>query len=235
VELESFNYTVAHDLRGPLNNIGLYFQTIKQQYGAELDEMCRQYLTRGYISVQRMSELIDVLLEFSKLSNAEPQRENFDISVMVREMVDELKRSNPERRFVLRVADGIVVNGDPKLLRVVLNNLLRNAWKYTGKREEAFIEVGATNLCGKQVYFVRDNGQGFDQSDANKLFRPFQRLPGSEDFKGSGIGLTTVERIILRHGGLVWAEGAPDKGATFYFTLGADGPSLPSCQKAPSL
>lgn len=219
IELEAFNYTVAHDLRGPLNSMGLYFQTIQMQYGAKLDETCREYLTGGYKNVQRMSQLIDVLLEFSKLSNVEPRREDFDISAVAREILDELKRTSPERRYLFRIADGIMVNGDPKLLGVALNNLLRNAWKYTGKKEETVIEFGATEIAGNQAYFVRDNGEGFDLADADKLFIPFQRLPGSEEFKGSGIGLATVERIIRRHGGKVWAEGEPGKGACFYFTL----------------
>ena len=221
-ELEAFNYTVAHDLRGPLNTIGLYLQTIQQLHGSEFDETTREYLTGGYKNVRRMSDLIDVLLGFSKLSSIEPQRENADISAMAREIADELKGMSPERHHVFRIADGIIVNGDPKLLKVVMNNLLRNAWKYTGKKEEAVIEVGATELCGKQAYFVRDNGQGFDQADTGKLFTPFQRLPGAEEFKGSGIGLATVERIIQRHGGKVWAEGKPGQGACFYFTLSAD-------------
>jgi PAS domain S-box-containing protein len=218
-ELEAFNYTVAHDLRGPLNNIGLYFQTIQQLYGAKLDETGREYVTGGYKNVQRMNQLIDVLLQFSKLSNAEPQRENFDISAMSREIVDELKRTSPERRHIFRTTDGIRADGDPKLLRVALSNLLLNAWKYTCKKEEATIEFGATEIGGKQAYFVKDNGEGFDLADADKLFIPFQRLPGSEEFKGSGIGLATVERIIRRHGGKVWAEGERGKGACFYFTL----------------
>jgi len=192
------------------------------RYGAKLDETCREYLTGGYKNVQRMSQLIDVLLEFSKLSNVEPQREDFDISAVAREILDELKRTSPERRYVFRIADGIMVNGDPKLLGVALNNLLRNAWKYTGKKEETVIEFTATEIAGNQAYFVRDNGEGFDLADADKLFIPFQRLPGSEEFKGSGIGLATVERIIRRHGGRVWAEGEPGKGACFYFTLSAD-------------
>lgn len=218
-ELEAFNYTAAHDLRGPLNNIGLYFQTIQQLYGAKLDETCCKYLTAGYKNVQRMSQLIDVLLEFSKLSKVEPHRENIDLSVVVREITDELKSTSPERRCVFSIADGVIVNGDPKLLRVALDNLLRNAWKYTGNKEETVIEFGATEINGKLAYFVRDNGKGFDMADTGKLFIPFQRLPGAEEFKGFGIGLATVERIILRHGGRIWAEGEPGKGATFYFTL----------------
>jgi len=218
-EMEAFNYTVAHDLRGPLNNTGLFFQTIKELCGEQMDEVCKEYLMKGFQSVQSMSQLIDVLLKFSKLSRVEPRRENVDLSAMVRELLDELKRTSPERTCVFHITDGIMVNADQKLLRVALSNLLRNAWKYTGKREEAVIEFGATEIGGKQVYFVRDNGSGFDLADADKLFRPFQRLPGSEEFRGTGIGLATVDRIIRRHGGKVWAEGEPGKGACFYFTL----------------
>lgn len=218
-ELEAFNYTAAHDLRGPLNNIGLYFQAFQQLYGAKLDETCNELLTSGCEEVQRMSQLIDVLLEFSKLSNVEPHRENIDLSVVAREIAARLKSTSPERRYVFRIADGVIVNGDPKLLRVALDNLLSNAWKYTGNKEEAVIEFGATEINGKQVYFVRDNGNGFDMVDADELFTPFQRLPGAEEFKGFGIGLATVERIIHRHGGRIWAEAEPGKGATFYFTL----------------
>jgi PAS domain S-box-containing protein len=220
-ELEAFNYTVAHDLRGPLNTVGLYLQTIMMQYGAKLDETCRDYLKRGYQNTQRMNQLIGVLLEFSQLSNVEPQRELVDISALAREIVEELKTSAGARRCVFRVAEGITVQGDPKLLAVVLNNLLRNAWKDTGHKEEARIEFGASEIAGKLACFVRDNGEGFAQGDAGQLFMPFQRLPGSEEFTGSGIGLATVERIIRRHGGKVWAEGEPGQGACFYFTLSA--------------
>ena len=221
-ELEAFNYTVAHDLRGPLNTIGLYLQTIQKQYGTNLDETCREYLTGGHKSVQRMNQLIDVLLRFSQLSNVEPQRESFDISAISRDIVDELKRTSPERRYAFLTTDGIMAYADPKLIRVVLSNLLCNAWKYTGKKEEATIEFGATDIGDKQTYFVRDNGEGFDLAEADKVFIPFQRLAGAEEFKGSGIGLATVKRIIRRHGGKVWAEGKLGKGACFYFTLSAD-------------
>jgi PAS domain S-box-containing protein len=182
-ELEAFNYTVAHDLRGPLNNIGLYVQTIQQLSGTNLDETCREYLTGGYKSVQRMNQLIDVLLQFSKLSNVEPQRESFDISAMSREIADELQRTSPERRYVFRIADGLIANGDPKLLRVALSNLLRNAWKYSGKKEEATIKFGATEIGGKHAYFVRDNGEGFDLADADKLLYPFSASPAPKSSK----------------------------------------------------
>lgn len=221
-EMEAFNYTVAHDLRGPLNNTGLFFQTIGELCGEKIDTVCKEYLVKGFKSIQSMSQLIDVLLEFSKLSRVEPRRENVDLSAAVREIADELKLTDPDRRCIFRITDGIKVNGDPKLLKVTLTNLLNNSWKYSGKKEEAIIEFGTTEIGGKQVYFVRDNGQGFDQADADKLFKPFQRLPGSEAFRGSGIGLATVERIIRRHCGKIWAEGEPEKGACFYFTLGPD-------------
>ncbi|MBT1073604.1 sensor histidine kinase [Pelotalea chapellei] len=218
-ELEAFNYTVAHDLRGPLNNMGLSFQTIQELHGAQLDESTRKYLTSGYNNSRRMSQLIDTLLEFSKLSHLEPRRTTFDLSAMAREIVAELNGTAPERRCIFHIADRIMANGDPKLLRVALHNLLQNAWKYTGTRDEALVEFGATEIDGAPAYFVRDNGKGFDPADAGKLFIPFQRLPGAEEFKGSGIGLATVDRIIRRHGGKVWADAEPGKGSIFYFTL----------------
>jgi len=219
-DLEAFNYTVAHDLRGPLNSMGLYFQTIQRLYGAKLDETCKGYLTGGYENVQRMSQLIDVLLAFSKLSHVEPRRETVDLSAVAREVADELQLTSPERRGTFRIAAGIKAECDPKLLRIVLGNLIGNAWKYTGMREEAVIDFCLTEVDGKPAYFVRDNGAGFDEEDSAMLFIPFQRLHGPEQFKGFGIGLATVERIIRRHSGRIWAEGKPGKGATFYFTLG---------------
>ena len=139
---------------------------------------------------------------------------------MAQEVATELKVAEPERRVSFNIAERVMVNGDPNLLRVVLNNLLGNAWKFTVIREEALIEFGAVQVDGKPICFVRDNGAGFDMADAEELFVPLKRLPGAEDFKGFGIGLATVARIIQRHGGRIWAEGEPDKGATFWFTLG---------------
>ena len=166
-----------------------------------------------------MNRLIDALLNFSRLTRVEPRRETVDLSGMAQEVAAELTLTEPARRVTFRIAEGITVNGDANLLRVVLENLLGNAWKYTGMREEAVIEFGVTEIDGKPACFVRDNGPGFDMADAEKLFIPFQRLPGAEEFRGHGIGLATVERIIRRHGGRVWAEGEPGKGATFYFTF----------------
>ncbi|MGB9080280.1 MAG: ATP-binding protein [Desulfuromonadaceae bacterium] len=218
-ELEAFNYTVAHDLRNPLNIVSSYCQAVKEMCGSALDEKCRRYLQEAYDGTMRMNRLIEALLNFSRLTHATLNRDMVDLSFMAKEAAEELKGMEASRRVTFLIADGMCVNGDPNLLRVVLVNLLGNAWKYTGMREEAVIEFGAKEIDGEPVYFVRDNGAGFDNADAGKLFIPFQRLPGVEECRGFGIGLATVERIIRRHGGRVWAEGNPDKGATFYFTL----------------
>ena len=222
LELEAFNYTVAHDLRNPLNVISSYCQMIKELYGDKLDEKCLHYIQLAYDGTLRMSQLIEALLNSSRLAHVELNRERVDLSSIFREVATELKGTEAARRVEIRIADGIVADGDANLLRVVLDNLLCNAWKYTAMREEAVIEFDATEIDGKPVYFVRDNGHGFDMADADKLFVPFQRLPGAEEYRGFGIGLATVERIIRRHGGKVWAEAEKGKGACFYFTLAAD-------------
>ena len=153
------------------------------------------------------------------MGHVEPRRDKVDLSELAHEVVTMLKQTAPERQVDFRITGGITADGDANLLRSVLDNLLGNAWKYTGMLEEALIEFGVTESDGKPVYFVRDNGAGFDNSDMDKLFVPFKRLPGTEEFRGFGIGLATVERIIRRHGGRMCAEGEPGKGATFYFTL----------------
>ena len=219
LELEAFNYSAAHDLRQPLNAIGSYAQAIQMLCSEHLPADCVNYVQGIYNSNLRMNRLIETLLNFSRLVRSEPDRQPTDLSAMAHEVAAALKLSEPERVVEFRIADGITANADANLLRVVLDNLLGNAWKYTGKRERAVIEFSATETDGNQVYIVRDNGTGFDKAQADKLFAPFQRLPGAEEFRGFGIGLATVERIIRRHGGSIWAEGAPDKGATFHFTL----------------
>jgi signal transduction histidine kinase len=218
-ELEAFNYTVAHDLRNPLNVINSYCQVFMELCGDKLDEQCNHYIQETYEGTLRMNQLIEALLNFSRVAHAELNRERIDLSSMAREIAGELKGMDAARRVEIRVADGIFANGDANLLRVVLANLLGNARKYTGMREEAVIEFGVMEIDGKQTCFVHDNGNGFNMADADNLFVPFQRLPGAEEFSGFGIGLATVERIIRKHGGRIWAEGEPDKGATFYFTL----------------
>ena len=224
-ELEAFNYTVAHDLRQPLNVIGLNCQAINLLCGELLPEECKGYVQGSFEGTLRMSRLIEALLNFSRMAHAKLNRERVDLSSMAKEIAEELKGTEVARRVTFRIADGIWADGDPNLLRVVLANLLGNAWKYLATQEEGIIEFGATAIAGRQTCFVRDNGPGFNMADAAKLFAPFQRLPGAEECRGFGIGLATVERIIRRHGGRVWAEGDPGKGACFYFTLAANGVS----------
>lgn len=218
IELEAFNYTVSHDLRKPLTLINSYCQVVQELCGSKLDDQCRGYMRDMYEGTLRMNRLIDTLLDFSRITHVEMHHEQVDLSTMAKNVAMELKLTAPERRISLRIQEGIVANGDAGLLRVVLDNLIGNAWKHTGNREETIIEFGVTDSAGKPAFYVRDNGSGFDMALADKLFIPFQRLPGT-DAEGSGIGLATVERIVKRHGGRIWPEGEPGAGATFYFTL----------------
>lgn len=218
-ELEAFNYTVSHDLRKPLTVINGYCQAILELYGGGLDDPCQDYLREIYDGTLRMNGLIDTLLGFSHLTHVELHPETVDLSGMAREVAAELMMNEPERRVTFRIAEGLEGNGDAGLLRVALGNLIGNAWKYTGTREEGEIEFGIREMAEQPVWFVRDNGIGFDMEHAAKLFIPFQRLPGAGGFEGHGIGLATVRRIIERHGGKIWAAGEAGKGATFYFTL----------------
>jgi len=220
-ELETFNYTVAHDLRQPLNVISGYCQAIIEFCSDQLQEDCKDYIREAYNGTLKMNRLLDALLNFSRLVRAEPRRDRVDLSMMAHDAAKALKLTEPGRQVDFQIADGIAADGDPELLKPILDNLLGNAFKYTALREMAVIEFGAKAIDGMPTYFVRDNGAGFDMADAAKLFAPFQRLPGAQDQKGFGIGLATVERIVRRHGGKVWAEGEPDKGACIYFTLAA--------------
>jgi len=221
-EQVAFNHTVAHDLRQPLNLLSSYCQLIDKMCGDQLTEECKGYVRGAYNVTLQMNSLIAALLNFSNMGIVEPRREMVDLSLLAQEVSLSLKMTEPERQVDFRNAKGIVANGDANLLRAVLDNLLGNAWKYTGMREKAVIEFGVMNIDGVPTYFVRDNGTGFDMAYADKLFVPFQRLPGAEKQTGFGVGLATAERIIRRHGGTMWAEGEPDKGACFYFTLSAD-------------
>jgi light-regulated signal transduction histidine kinase (bacteriophytochrome) len=218
IELEAFNYSVTHDLRRPLTNINGYCQVVKQLCGDKLDEQSKEYIQKIYDGTLRMNGLIDTLLRFSLVTRVEIRRETIDLSAMAKAVATELELAEPERRVTFRIAEGVTVNGDAGLWRIVLDNLIGNAWKYTGKREETVIEFGVTEVDRKPACFVRDNGPGFDMAFADKLFIPFQQLPGTK-VEGHGIGLATVERIVRRHGGRVWAESEPGMGATFLFTL----------------
>jgi len=224
-ELEAFNYTVAHDLRQPLNVINGYCQGIEMLCGDQLLDECKNFVRQAYNGTLRMNRLIDTLLNFSHLGHVEPNRETVDLSKIALEVAEELKMVNPEQQVDFQIADGVVANGDEKLLRVVLNNLLGNALKYSSMRDKAVIRFGVTDIDGAASYFVRDNGVGFDMADSDKLFNSFKRLSNVEEIEGFGIGLATVKGIITRHGGRIWAEGEPGNGACFYFTLPTHLPS----------
>ncbi len=218
-ELEAFSYSVSHDLRAPLRAIDGFSQVLLEDHAEQVDDEGKDHLRRVRTAAQKMAELIDDMLSLSQVTRAEMRRENIDLSELAQDIVAELEKSEPERRVELQVEDGLVVEGDSGLLRVALGNLLRNAWKFTGERTPASIEFGAEEQDGQRVYFVRDNGAGFDMAYADKLFGPFQRLHAATEFPGTGIGLASVQRIIHRHGGRIWAEAEVDQGATFYFTL----------------
>jgi len=220
-ELESFNFSVSHDLRAPLTIIDGFSKALLEDFSADLPPDAADYLRRITKASQRMARLIDALLNLSRLGREPLTREQTDLSSLARTIEQELRYLHPDRSDVtVRVADGITVSGDRRLLRSVMQNLMGNAWKYTARRERAEIEFGALEQEGKRVYFVRDNGTGFNMRYAGRLFTPFQRLHRAEDFEGIGIGLATAQRIVHRHGGTIWAEAEEGKGATFYFTLG---------------
>jgi len=218
-ELEAFSYSVSHDLRAPLRSIDGFSQALFEDQGDKLDEQGRSDLQRVRAATQRMARLIDDLLNLSRVSRSEMRRESVDLSALVKNIAAELQAGEPDRQVALAVADGLRSQGDPRLLRVLLENLLRNAWKFTGKHATAKIEFGTMHNNGRPIYYVRDDGAGFDMAYAGKLFGAFQRLHAMTEFHGTGIGLATVQRIVHRHGGRVWAEGKVDHGATFYFTL----------------
>jgi PAS domain S-box-containing protein len=218
-ELEAFAYSVSHDLRAPLRSIDGFSRILVEDYAAKLDDEGRDSLNRICAASRRMALLIDDMLELSRVSRGELRRERVDLSTLARAVVADLRRIEPGRVVEFSAADGLADEGDPILLRGVLENLLGNAWKFTSKRSAARIEFGALPPGGPAGFFVRDNGAGFDPLYAGKLFGAFQRLHNSTEFPGTGIGLATVQRIIHRHGGRVWAEGELDAGATFYFAL----------------
>lgn len=219
-ELEQFSYSVSHDLRAPLRAIDGFSQILLEDYAPKLDEEGKAYLGRVRAASQRMGELMDDLLNLSRLSRGSVRRETVDLSALAKAFAEELRQSQPERRVEFVIEEGLRAEGDRRLLQVALNNLLDNAWKFTEKHPRAKIEFGAMQQHdGELVYFVRDDGAGFEMAYAEKLFAPFQRLHSTGEFGGTGIGLAAVQRIVHRHGGRVWAEGAVEKGATFYFTL----------------
>jgi PAS domain S-box-containing protein len=218
-ELETFSYSVSHDLRAPLRSIDGFSQALLEGYNDKLDERGQNYLQRVLAATQRMGQLIDDLLNLSKVTRSQMRCEPVALSALAQLIATELLNTQPQRQVEFVIAPELVANGDTRLLRIVLENLLGNAWKFTGKKNRARIEFGLTEHEDTVAYFVRDDGSGFDMTYVDKLFGAFQRLHAMTEFEGTGIGLATVQRIIHRHGGRVWAEGAIEQGATFYFTL----------------
>lgn len=219
-ELEAFAYSVSHDLRAPLRSIDGFGQALQEDYGSLLDEPGQDYLQRIRASSKRMGLLIDDLLKLSRLTRGELRRQRLDLSAMAARTLEELRAAEPARSVECRIAPKLAAQGDERLVSSVLENLLGNAWKFTARRKAGRIEFGSSKSpAGETVFFVRDNGAGFHMDHADKLFHAFQRLHTVQEFPGNGIGLATVQRIIHRHGGRVWGEGEPEKGATFYFTL----------------
>jgi PAS domain S-box-containing protein len=218
-ELEAFSYSVSHDLRAPLRAIDGFSRALLEDYGDKLDQPGKDYLRRVRAATEHMGQLIDDLLKLSVMIRREIKREEIDFSEVVRSVATGLQKAEPDRQVEFLIQEGVLGHGDPSLLRAVLENLVGNAWKFTSKHSQARIEFGTVQNKGQTVYFVRDDGAGFDMTYAAKLFLPFQRLHSSAEFSGNGIGLTLTDRIINRHGGRIWAEGEVEKGATFYFTL----------------
>ena len=218
-EMETFSYTVSHDLRGPLSRIAGFSKALLESHRDRLDDQGRLYLERIDYSTRRMNDLVEDLLNFSRLTRLEITEQLVDLSEIVRSLAVELGARDPERCVEFVIPVGIKAWGDATLLRAALLNLLENSWKFTRKHASTRIEFGVTETPDGRAYFLRDDGAGFDMSQAGRLFNPFQRLHKDSEFEGTGIGLATVDRIVRRHGGRIWAEGEIERGAAFYFTL----------------
>ena len=219
-ELEVFSYSVSHDLRAPLRSIEGFGRLLEQEYAGQLDATGLGYVNRMGRAARRLAQLIDDLLDLTRIDRTEIRPADLDLSAMALEIVEELRQGAPQRQASVAISPGLRARGDAQLIRIALQNLLDNAWKYTGRMANARIEFGNSERAGERVFHVRDNGAGFDMAYAAKLFAPFQRLHSPHDFEGTGVGLASVARVIKRHGGRIWAEAAPAQGATFYFTLG---------------
>jgi light-regulated signal transduction histidine kinase (bacteriophytochrome) len=225
-ELEAFAYSVSHDLRAPLRAIDGFSQALLEDCADRLDDLGQSYLERVRANTQRMGELIDALLTLSRVSRVEMRHERVNLSALVQDIVAKLQQHDAQRQVEFVVEDGLTARGDARLLQVMMENLLDNAWKFTSKQSMAHIEFGTLARDGEVAYFVRDDGAGFDMTYADKLFGAFQRLHDMDDFSGTGVGLATVQRIIRRHDGRIWVEAAPNQGATFYFTLANRGGNM---------
>ncbi len=218
-ELEAFSYSVSHDLRSPLRAMDGFSQAVFEDYHDKIDDKGKDYLTRIRKASQRMSDLIDDLLNLSRLTRSDMEFVDVNLSKLVSANIDELKRIEPKRKIKIKIKDDVKVKGDHRLLNIAIENLVGNAWKFTSKSSNPMIEFGVSNSSENRIYYIKDNGAGFNMEYAGKLFGPFQRLHSDQDYRASGIGLATVQRVITRHGGKIWAEGKEGKGATFFFTL----------------
>jgi len=219
LELEAFSYSVSHDLRAPLRAIDGFSQALLEDCSDTLDDTGRDYLDRVRRSAQRMGLLIDDLIKLSRVTRADTHMQDVDLSALAERIAQDLKATEPERLVDFSIQPALVAHGDARLLQIVLENLLGNAWKFTSGRTPSRIEVGRSRQDGEEAFFVRDNGAGFNMAYVDKLFRAFQRLHDAADFAGTGIGLATAQRVIHKHGGRIWATGEIDKGATFYFRI----------------
>jgi len=218
-ELDALLYSVSHDLRAPLRAIDGFSQALLDDHSDKLDDEGLIYLSRLHAAAGRMGVMIDELVRLARLSRSELERADVDLSAVAREVARGLQLANADREVAVRIQDGIHATGDPKLLRVIMESLLDNAWKFTARRPQAQVEVQAARRHGERIYSVRDDGVGFDMRYAERLFGPFQRMHPEREFSGSGIGLALAQRIVRRHGGRIWASAQVDAGATFYFTL----------------
>jgi len=218
-ELESFVYSVSHDLRSPLRTINGFSEIVLQDYGDKLDNTGKEYLNRIKEATKRLTQLVDDMLKLFRIIKTEVNREDVNLSEMAQSIYDDLRQSQTNRSVEFIVAPKLLVNGDRQLLQILMRNLLENAWKYTSKCPNARIEVGFVTENGKKAYFVKDNGAGFEMKYADRLFLPFQRLHSDQEYAGNGIGLAIVQRVVQRHGGEVWTKAKVGQGATFYFTL----------------
>jgi two-component system sensor histidine kinase/response regulator len=218
-ELEAFSYSVSNDLQAPLLAFDGMSQTLLEDYGSKLDKKAKDYLQRMRLASQRMTSIFDGLQSLFRLTSGEIHREPIDITALAKDVVGEIRAEDPARKVKVEIAEGLTASGDKRLVRILLANLLNNAWKFTGPEKAPKIEVGTEIVDGESRVYVRDNGVGFDMIYVHRLFGAFQRLHSQSDFEGAGIGLATARRIINRHGGRIWAEGAVGEGATFYFVL----------------
>ena len=218
-ELEAFSYSVSHDLRAPLRTISAFTHALLEDLDGKLDARGLDHIRRVLAASHRMADLIDALMELARISRVPLGRHRVDVSALAHVAIDDLARREPDRHVDVSIAPDVIVEADARLIRILLDNLLGNSWKFTCKTAEPRIELGVRDEDGERAFYIRDNGAGFDMSQADRLFTPFARLHSDSEFKGTGIGLATVHRIVERHGGRIWAEGAVGAGATIWFTL----------------